>query len=218
MFTLDLPVVSYLIKEVRMDDAQKVRVEAATVKLLELGGQGVLVPGGYILTAAHCVNWSIKGGMVLGDFCLHRIQTADGELLDVTPYAVEPVNDIAALGALDDQAAPQKADAFEEFCESTPPVPVCTDEYAFGEYFPVHIYTHKGEWIAGQAARFGSFVTGSLFVEPDSSIEGGTSGSPVVNDRGQLVAIVSNTGEVGGTSPRPHLALPGWIWARMLPR
>jgi S1-C subfamily serine protease len=204
-----------------MDDTARARIEAATVKLPVRGGQGVLVPGGYILTAAHCVEWSTEGSMALGDTYLQRIQTADGELLVATPCAVEPVSDIAALGVLDGQSAPQEADAFEEFCDKVSPVPICVDDYKFGQYFPVYIYTHKGEWISGRAARFGLFVLGTLFVKPDADIEGGTSGSPVVNDRGQLVALVSNAGGLAGdvtdsmVGPRPHLALPGWIWARI---
>ena len=42
-------------------------VEKATVRLTGKGGQGVLVPGGLIVTAAHCVNWYLEGGMAMGD-------------------------------------------------------------------------------------------------------------------------------------------------------
>jgi hypothetical protein len=39
-----------------MTDAWKIRVENATVRLSDLGGLGVLVPGGFIATATHCIH------------------------------------------------------------------------------------------------------------------------------------------------------------------
>ena len=48
-------------------DESRRRVERATVRLVERGGQGVLVPGGFILTATHCINWCGTGMMALGE-------------------------------------------------------------------------------------------------------------------------------------------------------
>ena len=45
-------------------------VANATVSILEKGGQGVLVNDYSIITAAHCVNYSLQGGMVLVIRCL----------------------------------------------------------------------------------------------------------------------------------------------------
>lgn len=42
-------------------------VEKATVALQGKGGQGVLVGGNLILTAAHCVTFSLEGYMTMGD-------------------------------------------------------------------------------------------------------------------------------------------------------
>ena len=42
-------------------------VANATVSILEKVGQGVLVNDYSIITAAHCINYSLEGGMVLGD-------------------------------------------------------------------------------------------------------------------------------------------------------
>jgi hypothetical protein len=47
-------------------DQARARTRAATVQLPTKGGQGVLVPGGFVLTAAHCIDWSLDGGMALG--------------------------------------------------------------------------------------------------------------------------------------------------------
>jgi len=40
-----------------MDEVTRERIEAATVRLPDKGGQGVLIPGNLILTAAHCIEW-----------------------------------------------------------------------------------------------------------------------------------------------------------------
>jgi hypothetical protein len=55
----------------------------------------------------------------------------------------------------------------------------------------------------------------------ERGLESGTSGSPVIDDAGRLVGVVSWSGGVDGDAPlegmmpRPHLALPGWIWRRI---
>lgn len=211
-----------------MREVEREKVEAATVHLPANDGLGILAPGQFILTAAHCVSWSSEGGMALGDHHIEAIETPDGNRLIVEPYAVEPLCDIAVLGAPDNQAFGEEAEAFEEFCESTPGVPLCLDEFDSGSCFPVHIFTNKREWTTGQAARVGLWVGGTLAINPDSYIEGGTSGGPIVNDQGELVALTSTFGSVPafeGTdraretynmrSPRPHLAMPGWLWARI---
>ena len=49
----------------RFSSARK-RVAAATVKFPRLGGQGVIVPGGFIITAAHVVGAPGTGWTVIG--------------------------------------------------------------------------------------------------------------------------------------------------------
>jgi hypothetical protein len=64
-------------------------VVGATVRFPERG-QGVLVPGQLILTAAHVIEWRIEGAMALGDDeeFLQTIE-AGGRALLVYPWAVE---------------------------------------------------------------------------------------------------------------------------------
>src|SRR5579862_4192191 len=89
------------IPEIKISAENCRRVEAATVRLPEKGGCGVLVPGGFILTATHCIEWSGTGGMVLGDVYPTSIETASGAKFRVDVAACEPVADIAVLGELD---------------------------------------------------------------------------------------------------------------------
>ena len=196
-------------------------VAKATVTLLGKGGQGVLVSSNLILTAAHCINFSFKGGMVLGDHrFFEKIKTGEGELI-VAPLAVEPVSDLACLGSLDEQIAAKEAEDFEKFCEQTSPVPLCRRNYEIRKDFRVHIYTHKGTWVTGSAMQSCEDAK-ALYVEADEQIEGGTSGGPIINDSGELVGIVSHFSlategqhQCWGLTPRPHLALPVWVCRRI---
>ena len=191
-------------------------VEKATVSLPKLGGQGVLVEGGFILTAAHCIAWKCDGSMVLGDHFIEDISTSLG-ILKVSPLAVEPVNDIAVLGSLDSQTFFSEADEFEKFCENTDAVPLCLSNFELFQPFPVYVRTHKQEWVKGDAQQCYEHAP-SLWVETDDQIEGGTSGGPIINEAGELVGISSNFCVVAdsqqkcnGSVPRPHLALPAWV-------
>ena len=201
-----------------VNDQIRAQVATATVRLTAKGGQGVLIPGGFVVTAAHCVDWAADGGMVLGDHHIEPVEAKSGVALKMAPWAVEPVNDIAVLGELDDQVFYDEVEEFREFYESTTGVPVCSDEFEFGKSFPVHVLTHHGTWIKAKATRYGAFPKG-LHLEPEKQIEGGTSGGPIINDHGQLVGIVSFSadGETPsdrcGWTPQPNLTMPVWLWS-----
>ncbi|SPE45190.1 hypothetical protein SBA7_70017 [Candidatus Sulfotelmatobacter sp. SbA7] len=202
----------------RIGKRNRERVERATVRLVERGGHGVLVPGGFILTATHCIDWSGTGGMVLGDVYPTGIETASGVKFRVGVYACDPVADIAVLGELENQECSDDADAFQGWCEQVEPVALCTSDIETGQPCPVFVYTHKHEWIAGSVTRFGALVQSSVALCAED-IESGTSGSPVVTGDGLLLGIVSNTsshpaGASCGGMPVPYMSLPHWVLAR----
>lgn len=129
-------------------------VKRATVKVstAERGdGQGVLVPGGFILTAAHCVDWDHTGSMALGDYYLQTITSADGKRFRVSPYAVEPCRDIAALGGAEDHY--RDSVAFDEFCEATRPVEVMLDSLPQEKLQDAFVLSHRGNWIRSQVIQ-----------------------------------------------------------------
>ena len=205
-------------------------VAAATVWFPKDGGQGVLVndsvDGRLIVTAAHCIGQVLNDEMMFGDLYPQTVQINERECT-VRPLAVEPVADIAIMGVLGDQSSQDEEEAFLTFCAGIEPVPVCQNALEFGDEFPVHIYTHKAQWITGNASYYGG---PSLRVAFDAEIEGGTSGGPIINDSGELVGIVSIaenwtaqtssgytlTGFTEGSSPYPYLALPVWVSRRIL--
>src|SRR5438093_7461648 len=99
-----------------MDQDTKARIAGATVRLSALGGRGVLVPGGMIITAAHCIRWSNEGDMgSAGEEWREKLEDGRGHALMAAVLAVESVADIAILGAVDEQGAPEQARAFEAF-------------------------------------------------------------------------------------------------------
>src|SRR5688572_6180639 len=101
------------------------RVEKATVEFKKHGCRGVLVDEGYVLTVAHCIQWTATGIMALGDGPekITVFHTVRGLMLMGDVLALEPVADIAILGALDYSFSQKDADAYERWCEKTEPVP-----------------------------------------------------------------------------------------------
>ena len=205
----------------QMRAESRMRVERATVRLVKRGGQGVLVPGGFIITATHCVDWSGTGMMALGKIYLARVETASGVRFRAGVYACDPVADIAALGELDNQECPDDADAFEEWRGQVEPVALSDRRFKVGQSCPVFVCTHKREWIAGKVTCFDMLAGSSVTLYADG-IEPGTSGSPVVTDDGLLLGIVSHAdmtcshhaGDPCGLMPVAHMALPHWVLAR----
>jgi len=93
----------------------------AIVQLPEAGGRGVLVYGGLILTAAHCLHdIPADGTLMLERRFLVKVETTSGTLTaDVAEVLL--MNDIAVLRSLDYQEAAEEAEAFEEFCDANHP-------------------------------------------------------------------------------------------------
>ena len=147
--------------------------------------------------------------MALGEYFIETIRTPNSECR-LAVIAVEPVADIAALSFHDDQ--PFSTDElFLDYCRNTKPVPICQNNEA--NDFRVYIYTHHSTWVTGLAKSNDN--DGKLGIRADEPIIRGTSGGPVVNEKGELVGLVSSFSlvtehlrECTGQASRPHLALP----------
>jgi hypothetical protein len=191
----------------------KTRVARATVRLSRTGGRGVLVPGGYVLTAAHCIKWVGTGRMLLlGDHFVEEVKTADSRKFLLSPHAVEPVTDIAVLGEPDPAEFAEEAEAFEAFREAVEGVPMSAHAPEWGQPAPVYVLARDGKWIPGTVTRQGHPVLpgGGLTLKIERPLRGGDSGGPVVDGEGNLVGVVSN-GKKIGTIPLAYLALPRWV-------
>ncbi len=195
-------------------------VQKATVTLLRKGGQGILVYSNIILTAAHCIDFSTEGQMMLGEHFLEDILTVNGQI-SATTIAVEPVSDIAVLGPPIILDGSLQLSNYYDFSETINPIPLCNDDYVTHRPFTVYVYTHKAKWITGKATldHKDNVV---LSIDFDEQIEPGTSGSAIVNDEGELVGIVSDASlnnqhtRSDGLAPRPNLTLPVWIYKKIL--
>ncbi len=162
-----------------MKKAFQTIVANATVTISRMGGRGVLMRGGMIVTAAHCIDFHTDGGMALANYgFIKDIETARGEKFKVQVWAVESVADIAVFGALDDQLFPRDMQTpFERFCHETTPLTLWRNEFSIGATFSAHIYIHKGTWIDGQASEWVPSIPG---IDAREAVEGGTSGSPII--------------------------------------
>jgi hypothetical protein len=83
----------------------------------------------------------------LGTEYLERFTTPSGAQFLVQAVAADALSDLAVLGAVDDQALPDDADAFQQWCEATPAVPLATKVPRYQRPFPVQILSHKRKWI-----------------------------------------------------------------------
>lgn len=191
----------------------KLLIQKALVHFPSKGGQGVLVNGNFIITAAHCVNFSLDTGMMMQDINPQKIITSSGTEIMVNILAVEPVSDIAVLGIIDAQEFPEEAGKFEKFCNLTRPVEFFRKDFDLFVEYPAHIYTHLGEWVSCTVER--TFPTANkLVINPEKAIQPGTSGSPVVNDAGELIGVVS-FGAKDGTIPFLRSSLPVYLYKAM---
>ena len=205
-----------------LTDEIKQKIEAATVKIImedDGFGSGVLIPGRMILTATHCVQHTADGGMAIGDYYIETLETSQG-FLKAAPIMVECVSDLAVLGGLDGQEFWDELTAFDAFCETVEPVGIHLKEVHPCMPFPAYLRTREGEWMSGEATIFNA-ASPIIAVAFSHAIPAGTSGSPIVNDDGQIVGIVSNSSEnpnriqSSGSHPFPAMVLPWWILKRI---
>jgi hypothetical protein len=53
--------------DLELSASDKLCVQEATVHIEGLRGSGILVRGGFVVTATHCIRWDGRGKMALGD-------------------------------------------------------------------------------------------------------------------------------------------------------
>lgn len=206
-----------------LSEKTRKRVEMATVRLTKKNGQGVIVQGGLILTAAHCVEASIEGEMALGDFFLQEVECG-GHAIVTQVLAVEPVSDIAVLGMPDDQSFYKEANDYEKVLNLIEPIELRFNDIEQFREIPAMIFTHRKTWLQANVQKCNE-STPLLFVT-GADIEQGTSGGPVIDKEGLLLGIVSTCGGPKSEIPDKkdycagHLAwashaLPVWIVERV---
>ncbi len=198
-----------------LTDEIKERIENATVKLITGGkrGLGVIVPGEFILTAAHCVDYSLMGDMSVGAPYFEEIESIKGKFISI-PYVVEPISDIAVLGCPDGQCFFKEAEGYEEIYSKLEAVTLCTREYEIEKPFDAFIYTHENTWLEVKALcqepLLQWFYASTITLKHEKELRPGTSGGPIVNDLGELLGVVSQ-GYYEGKHAWACNALPVWV-------
>jgi hypothetical protein len=209
------------------------KVEQATVRIKERGSpkcdeipqcfesQGVVVPNGYIITATHCFNWKWVEQAARKNYYPVCITNRDGEKsCNAVPVVIEPILDIAVLGNPDKKPGNTEWDQYVGLIGDIEPLQICTD-YKLIKNYNVHTFTHKNKWVMGEMINevddsncINAHVLCARFKD---EIEKGTSGGPIVNDDGKLIAVVSKS-DTGIEFRNPYIyqCLPRWIMDKIL--
>lgn len=173
-----------------LTDEQRKTIEQATVTIFtkEHGtGKGFVVPGGLIITAAHCVDYDLN--LMPGDDLQMTFEGYNGTRFSGVLEFYEPVSDVAVFAAIDAQRNPKLARQFEQFVESITPL-VVVDLPAESK-FPVYVFSHERKWITGEGFVYFGNTPSVMFTRTESPVPCGTSGSPILNSRGEAISLVS---------------------------
>jgi hypothetical protein len=195
-------------------------------------GRGVIVAGEfdqrrYIVTAAHCLPRSrYPRPMAMGTSGLRKFvgALAAKRTVSVDVTVLNLIEDVAVLGSLDDQQCWELAEEYEQF---TLPCMVAGDAPARVEPWNWHRVPGANGWVLSldmvwtpcTIHRNDRFLTVS-----GAKIEPGMSGSPILNARGEVIGIISMSGENldedYGNNWHPSLAdcLPPWLWRKLMTR
>jgi hypothetical protein len=193
-----------------MDEAKR-----AIVKVGD--GRGFIVEGSterFVITAGHCLPTFPPCASIT--HVSERIYRSILGRLGETPTIwaqclfVDPIADIALLGYPDNQEFPRHANAFESWVGDAVPFSVTelpTEGKDWPARWPARLLSLESECYGCTLERFGD---GPLWIlEPESeSIQGGMSGSPILDQDGGATGIVVTT-----SGPHPCLGrdLPGWL-------
>jgi hypothetical protein len=141
----------------------------------------------------------------------------------------DPIADIAVLGSPDIQALGEEAYAFDNLVDAIEPLTIAAlpprpmverrlpdgMSVELGETFvfrgdgntPARLLSLAGDWIPCRV----EYLNGPLWIK-GGLIEGGMSGSPIVNEEGGAIGLISVGGESeGGPNPCLTRHLPAWL-------
>ncbi len=202
-----------------MDEKTRKKIELATVTVRSKsmkpgeGGQGVYIGNGFVLTAAHCLEFDTAGAIAEGFPPVYYIDRPEGESIWCSPVSIDPCSDLAVVGPCDNQQLSERHRELLSFFEDVVPIDIRREPLQPEESTSCEIRTHLGTWVSGKMTRHSDMPW--AWLEADENIIGGTSGGPIVDEDGQIIAVVSITGDDDASGPHsiPSLWLPPWLLA-----
>lgn len=198
------------------------RMTEATLSMPHAGGRAVVMRGGLIVTATHCLETmgaeSWAGSAALGEYHIERLVAHDGSEFVAQVLAAEAISDIAVLGPLDDQEAPDHAQRYADVLAKLPSLPLVERLPRVGSTTPLWVRNAAGDLVQGEMEVTSSLVVGrGMFsIRSTTPVDSGSSGGPVITKSGRLLGVVSNSfgtplGEVHVSSLHlACMALPPW--------
>jgi len=171
-----------------------------------------------IVTAAHCLPLLPPANPANYNY-ERTFQRLLGPLFDKKTNVaaecrfVDPIADVAVLGAPDGQDLPEEAEAYDSLTEGVTPFLIANATSGAG-----WVLSLDGCWVRSRIELFSGFGV-SMTIDPT---EGGQSGSPVLDYKGRAIGLISVGKETvvegskvinGRTGPQPILTrnLPGWL-------
>src|SRR4051794_8177957 len=141
---------------------------------------------------------------------------------------VDPVADLAILGAPDSQALAAKNERYDKLVEARPALrianlPLVSERCRIGstEFRMPPLWTGPAYLLSRDGRIFGCTVLalhqGLVIEASDEPVEGGMSGSPIVSEHGAAVGIVSSSADDGreGEGAFLYWSVPGWMLAAL---
>ena len=188
----------------------KLRVEQATVAVVTDDSKfgpacGFVVPGGVILTAAHSVTAKVprnsQGEVYEEHVSLITCRPPSSDEFQAQVLAVEPFADIAVLGCVDGLRLPQHKERFQRFVKSVDGgLKISEIDRNPLDFFDIRIRSPEGVWIVGKATEYNE-DSRRIYALTKHPIPPGTSGSAVLDEAGDVCAVVSNSSEKGVRNP-----------------
>lgn len=129
---------------------------------------------------------------------------------------VDPVSDLAVLsnngygGTVSNTRDERFRQDFDKLLDGLVSQPLRAELTPFCGRFRVHVYTFLGKWLSGQA-DLPLCTARELSIEFDEPIPEGTSGSPLFTDAGEVVGMLSESGDTTAFAAHLAMVMPMWL-------